>query len=177
MTGKNKNRCSFCGRREDEVALMLTGKNGYICNDCVRQASMIIKENMGEDFLADVKEGADGKASQNSLNLKNIPKPRDIKSHLDQYVIGQDSAKRFLSVAVYNHYKRLAQPFDDNGVEIEKSNIIMVGPTGTGKTLLARTIAKMLKVPFTRRASCRDCFRWPTTMWQLPSAASCSSTR
>ena len=147
MTGKNKNRCSFCGRREDEVALMLTGKYGYICDDCVRQASQILQENMGEDVFANA--GRTGKASHSDLNLRNIPKPREIKAYLDQYVIGQDDAKRYLAVSVYNHYKRLAQPADDGGVEIEKSNIIMVGPTGTGKTLLARTIAKMLKVPFT----------------------------
>ncbi len=149
MTGKNKNRCSFCGRREDEVALMLTGKNGYICDDCVRQASQILQENMGEDVFANAGRSQTGKASHSDLNLRNIPKPREIKAYLDQYVIGQDDAKRYLAVSVYNHYKRLAQPADDGGVEIEKSNIIMVGPTGTGKTLLARTIAKMLKVPFT----------------------------
>ena len=149
MTGKNKNRCSFCGRREDEVALMLTGKYGYICDDCVRQASQILQENMGEDVFANAGRSRTGKASHSDLNLRNIPKPREIKAYLDQYVIGQDDAKRYLAVSVYNHYKRLAQPADDGGVEIEKSNIIMVGPTGTGKTLLARTIAKMLKVPFT----------------------------
>ena len=149
MTGKNKNRCSFCGRREDEVALMLTGKYGYICDDCVRQASQILQENMGEDVFANAGRSRTGRASHSDLNLRNIPKPREIKAYLDQYVIGQDDAKRYLAVSVYNHYKRLAQPADDGGVEIEKSNIIMVGPTGTGKTLLARTIAKMLKVPFT----------------------------
>ena len=149
MTGKNKNRCSFCGRREDEVALMLTGKYGYICDDCVRQASQILQENMGEDVFANAGRSRTGKASHSDLNLRNTPKPREIKAYLDQYVIGQDDAKRYLAVSVYNHYKRLAQPADDGGVEIEKSNIIMVGPTGTGKTLLARTIAKMLKVPFT----------------------------
>ena len=142
MTGKRKNRCSFCGRSEDEVALMLSGLNGYICDECVRQAEQIVNESMGSE----VKLKASGKAE---LEMDGIPKPRDIKAFLDQYVIGQDSAKRYLSVAVYNHYKRLAQKVDNDGVEIEKSNIIMVGPTGTGKTLLARTIAKQLKVPFT----------------------------
>ena len=93
--------------------------------------------------------GPDAKKKHLPFQLKRVPKPKEIKEHLDQYVIGQDEAKRFLSVAVYNHYKRLQQPTDDNGVEIEKSNIIMVGSTGTGKTLLARTIAKMLDVPFT----------------------------
>ena len=141
MTGKRKNRCSFCGRSEDEVAMLLSGLNGYICDECVRQAEQIVHENLGSEVK--LKAGGDA-----GLNMKELPKPRDIKAFLDQYVIGQDSAKRYLSVAVYNHYKRLAQP-DDDGVEIEKSNIIMVGPTGTGKTLLARTIAKQLKVPFT----------------------------
>ena len=147
MTGKNKNRCSFCGRHEGEVALMLTGKNGFICDDCVRQANQILMESMGESPFPSTGKG--NTRSRSRLSMADVPKPRDIKAYLDQYVIGQDSAKRFLSVAVYNHYKRLAQPLDDNSVEIEKSNIIMVGPTGTGKTLLARTIAKMLKVPFT----------------------------
>ena len=141
MTGKRKNRCSFCGRSEDEVSLLLSGLNGYICDECVRQAEKIVSENMG----GDVRLKAGSKAG---LKMESLPKPHDIKAFLDQYVIGQDSAKQYLSVAVYNHYKRLAQPEDD-GVEIEKSNIIMVGPTGTGKTLLARTIAKQLKVPFT----------------------------
>jgi len=142
MTGKHKNRCSFCGRSENEVALLLSGLNGYICDDCVRQAEQIIRENTGSG--SQLKKGNDA-----NFNLKDVPKPRDIKTFLDQYVIGQDSAKRYLSVAVYNHYKRLAQSRDDDGVEIEKSNIIMVGATGTGKTLLARTIAKLLNVPFT----------------------------
>ena len=141
MTGKRKNRCSFCGRSEDEVALLLTGLNGFICDECVRQAEHIVRESMGSKVSPKKGDNAD-------FDIKELPKPREIKAFLDQYVIGQDSAKRYLSVAVYNHYKRLAQKVDD-GVEIEKSNIIMVGPTGTGKTLLARTIAKMLKVPFT----------------------------
>ena len=141
MTGKRKNRCSFCGRTEDEVALMLTGLNGFICDECVRQAEQIVRENMGSEVR--LKTGGNA-----GLDMNDVPKPRDIKAFLDQYVIGQDSAKRYLSVAVYNHYKRLSQN-DDDGVEIEKSNIIMVGATGTGKTLLARTIAKLLKVPFT----------------------------
>ncbi len=135
-----KKQCNFCGRTEKEVRLMITGLNGCICEDCALQAYQVATAN---GF------GPDAKKSLSSFQLKRIPKPKDIKSHLDQYVIGQDEAKRFLSVAVYNHYKRLQQPSDENGVEIEKSNIIMVGSTGTGKTLLARTIAKMLEVPFT----------------------------
>ena len=141
MAGKRKNHCSFCGRSEDEVALLLTGLNGYICDECARQAERIVRESMGSK--ANSKNGNDL-----GLDINEIPKPRDIKNFLDLYVIGQDSAKRYLSVAVYNHYKRLMQQHDDE-VEIEKSNIIMVGPTGTGKTLLARSIAKLLKVPFT----------------------------
>jgi len=136
---KNKNRCSFCGRTEDEVGFLITGMNGYICDSCATQAYEITQEALG----------AGKKASATKLNLKELPKPVEIKNFLDQYVIGQDDAKRFLSVSVYNHYKRLLQKAGDDDVEIEKSNIIMVGSTGTGKTLLARTIAKLLHVPFT----------------------------
>ena len=135
---KNKRRCSFCGRPESEVGFLITGMSGYICDSCSQQAYEIVQEAM--------KSSAGG---TNSLDLKELPKPIEIKEFLDQYVIGQDAAKRYLSVAVYNHYKRLLQKSDSNEVEIEKSNIIMVGSTGTGKTLLARTIAKLLKVPFT----------------------------
>ncbi|MBR1416117.1 MAG: ATP-dependent Clp protease ATP-binding subunit ClpX [Prevotella sp.] len=136
-----KKQCNFCGRGEREVKLLITGVNGYICEDCAKQAYQIVKES-GFDESA--------KKDDASFSLKRVPKPKEIKDYLDQYIIGQDEAKRYLSVAVYNHYKRLRQPKDDkDGVEIEKSNIIMVGPTGTGKTLLARTIAKMLDVPFT----------------------------
>ena len=133
-----KKVCSFCGRNEREVKLLITGINGYICDSCVAQAYQILQEQF--------KERSKPSAGQ---KLKKIPKPREIKEYLDQYVIGQDEAKRYLSVAVYNHYKRLQQPDDKSGVEIEKSNIIMVGSTGTGKTLLARTIARLLDVPFT----------------------------
>ena len=135
-----KKQCNFCGRSEREVKLLITGVNGCICEDCAVQAYQVATANG---------YGPDAKKKHLPFQLKRVPKPKEIKEHLDQYVIGQDEAKRFLSVAVYNHYKRLQQPTDDNGVEIEKSNIIMVGSTGTGKTLLARTIAKMLDVPFT----------------------------
>ena len=135
-----KKVCNFCGRNENEVRLLITGINGYICEDCVQQAYLIVKDN-----LADKDQPKDN----GSFKVKKVPKPKEIKEYLDQYVIGQDEAKRYLSVAVYNHYKRLQQPEDKDGVEIEKSNIIMVGSTGTGKTLLARTIAKLLDVPFT----------------------------
>lgn len=134
-----KKVCSFCGRGENEVKLLITGVDGYICENCAQQAYEIVEstgvmhqQNAGEKFA-----------------LKKIPKPMEIKEYLDEYIIGQDQAKRSMAVAVYNHYKRLQQPVSDDGVEIEKSNIIMVGSTGTGKTLLARTIAKLLDVPFT----------------------------
>lgn len=136
-TKKSKRRCSFCGRSEDEVGFLITGVNGCICDSCSEQAHEIVQEAMRQ------------KGSNTDLNLAELPKPKDIKDFLDQYVIGQDDAKRYLSVAVYNHYKRLLQPSSKDDVEIEKSNIIMVGSTGTGKTLLARTIAKLLHVPFT----------------------------
>ena len=137
-SSKNKRRCSFCGRPETEVGFLITGVNGCICDSCSEQAYEIVKEALHHQ-----KQGA------GNLNLSELPKPKDIKEFLDQYVIGQDDAKRYLSVAVYNHYKRLLQPAGKDEVEIEKSNIIMVGSTGTGKTLLARTIAKLLHVPFT----------------------------
>ena len=136
-----KKVCSFCGRSDKEVKLLITGINGYICEDCTRQAYEIAQST-------GVLSGGRKKDTER-FKLKKVPKPREIKKFLDQYVIGQDDAKRYLSVSVYNHYKRLQQPADDDGVEIEKSNIIMVGSTGTGKTLLARTIAKLLDVPFT----------------------------
>ncbi len=139
MATYKSDKCSFCGRSEKDVPLLLTGINGYICSDCAMQAYRIVQDTLG------------GKPSASSGDyvLNDIPKPKQIKEYLDQYVIGQDDAKRYLSVSVYNHYKRLGQEKGDDGVEIEKSNVIMVGSTGTGKTLLARTIANLLKVPFT----------------------------
>ncbi len=134
---RKKSCCSFCGRSENEVSFLITGMNGFICNECAKQAYEISQEALK----------AHHKASQ--LSIETLPKPKEIKDFLDQYVIGQDDAKRFLSVSVYNHYKRLLQNTGADDVEIEKSNIIIVGSTGTGKTLLARTIAKLLKVPFT----------------------------
>ena len=139
-----KKVCSFCGRGEDEVKLIISGLNGFICEDCAKQAYEIAAS--AGVYGA---EAAVGKKPKADFELKDIPKPKDIKKYLDEYVIGQDDAKRCLAVSVYNHYKRLQQHIDDDGVEIEKSNIMMVGSTGTGKTLLARTIAHLLNVPFT----------------------------
>ncbi|MDO8929528.1 MAG: ATP-dependent Clp protease ATP-binding subunit ClpX [Bacteroidota bacterium] len=129
-------KCSFCGREKKEVNLLIAGIEGHICDNCVEQAHAIVEEEFKKDVKVDTK-------------MIKLMKPREIKNFLDQYVIGQDQAKKILSVAVYNHYKRLNQPVSNDETEIEKSNIIMVGETGTGKTLLARTIAKMLHVPFT----------------------------
>lgn len=144
MDQKNKSsksrhqHCSFCGRSDSEVKMLLTGIDGQICDECAQRANEIVREAL--------------ETQQNSawgLSLQDLPKPKDLKAFLDQYVIGQEDAKKYLSVAVYNHYKRILQPKADDEVEIEKSNIVIVGSTGTGKTLLARTIAKKLDVPFT----------------------------
>ena len=133
-------RCSFCGRYDNEVELLMPGTDGCICNECAEQANNIAIEFLNKKKGSSVKDI--------DIDLNDIPKPQEIMAYLDQYVIGQDTAKKYLSVAVYNHYKRLAQSMQDD-VEIEKSNIIIVGPTGTGKTLLAKSIARLLKVPFT----------------------------
>ena len=135
---KSGNICTFCGRSRRDVRLLINGISGCICDECAKQAYEIVKEQLDEKSKSEL-----------GLNQKDLPKPIDIKTFLDQYVIGQDDAKRYLSVSVYNHYKRLLQKKTEDDVEIEKSNIIMVGATGTGKTLLARTIAKLLHVPFT----------------------------
>ena len=132
----NSMYCSFCGRSDREVELMLPGMNGCICNECAERAVEISHEYLDKRSRSMLPD----------LDMETLPKPEEIKAYLDQYVIGQETAKRYLSVAVYNHYKRLNQKNDD--IDIEKSNIIIVGPTGTGKTLLAKTIARMLKVPF-----------------------------
>ena len=154
MAKRNKdNCCSFCGRSEHEVNMLITGKYGFICDDCVRQAYEITNRitGMGAEGMTsnELAEMARNSKSVEAVTMNSVPKPQEIKAYLDEYIIGQDEAKRYLSVAVYNHYKRLTQPEEQDGVDIEKSNIIMVGSTGTGKTLLARTIAKLLNVPFT----------------------------
>ena len=140
MAKQQRQYCSFCGRPDTEVGMLIAGISGYICNECAEQAHEIARETMQKN-----KKGS----KAGDLDMSELPKPQEIKAFLDQYVIGQDDAKRYLSVSVYNHYKRLLQQDKADDVEIEKSNIIIVGSTGTGKTLLARTIAKLLKVPFT----------------------------
>src|SRR5213075_2575057 len=131
--------CSFCGRSRDEVKILSAGQDGHICENCVEHAEEIIEQELGSN--------TDSKLSHTPTHKLIVKKPIEIKNFLDDYVIGQDDAKKILSVAVYNHYKRLNQKIE-NDVEIEKSNIIMVGETGTGKTLLAKSIARMLNVPF-----------------------------
>jgi ATP-dependent Clp protease ATP-binding subunit ClpX len=140
MAKQNQLHCSFCGRNRDEVKILIAGQDGHICENCVDHALEIIEQELG------AKSNKPNHQYQNSK--LNVKKPTEIKAFLDEYVIGQDEAKKILAVAVYNHYKRFNQKIEFNDVEIEKSNIIMVGETGTGKTLLARSIAKMLNVPF-----------------------------
>ena len=132
-----KINCSFCGRSKNEVGMLLSGIEGHICNNCLQQGYEVVKEELGTE----------GKEKPTDKKFELV-KPKDLKAYLDDYVIGQDEAKKHLSVAVYNHYKRLMQPASNDEVKIEKSNILMVGETGTGKTYLARTLAQRLQVPF-----------------------------
>ncbi len=162
MAKKTATHCSFCGRTEAQGATLLPSpiENAHICLDCIDTAAsmlgLIDDDEVSEEKATIARarannrnpHGSDTTKSQ-SLGNGSLPKPAEIKAFLDEYIIGQDQAKKYLSVAVYNHYKRLSQPADKNDVEIEKSNIVMVGPTGTGKTLIARTIARILDVPFT----------------------------
>lgn len=136
-------KCSFCGKTQDQVKKLIAGPEVYICDECVELCNEILDE---EFFEGKDKEGKADKSK--TTEDKPIPKPAEIKSHLDQHIVGQDDAKKVLSVAVYNHYKRLKHNKSNNDVEIQKSNILLVGPTGSGKTLLAQTLAKMLDVPF-----------------------------
>src|SRR5690606_23405663 len=139
MSRQGEKRCSFCDRLESEVNILFTGIKGNICDTCTENAHHLLLETMSDSKPA--------KDNRDTLKKHKIYKPKEIKDFLDQYVIGQDSAKKVMSVAIYNHYKRLMHPNADD-VEIEKSNIIMVGETGTGKTLLAKSIARLLQVPF-----------------------------
>ncbi|REC77949.1 ATP-dependent Clp protease ATP-binding subunit ClpX [Chryseobacterium elymi] len=133
----NSNQCSFCGRKRNEVQMLISGQSGFICENCIEQAHVIVKDSVSKT------------GSSPAANIDELKKPKEIKKFLNQYVIGQDQAKKQLSIAVYNHYKRLLHAQDENReVELEKSNIIMIGETGTGKTLLAKTIARELNVPF-----------------------------
>ncbi len=137
-------KCSFCGKSQDQVKKLIAGPEVYICDECVDLCNQILDEEFFEN------KEKDGSEAENSAEEKPIPKPHEIKAYLDEYIVGQDDAKKVLSVAVYNHYKRLKHNKDNDkdSVEIQKSNILLVGPTGSGKTLLAQTLAKMLDVPF-----------------------------
>mgnify|MGYP005631749857 FL=1 len=136
MSKEENLECSFCGRKKAETDLLIAGVDAHICDKCIEQAHGIVEEEVSDTKTSDLSK---------DLTLK---KPLEIKTFLDQYIIGQDETKRAMAVAVYNHYKRLLQTNDDDDVEIEKSNIVLVGETGTGKTLVAKTIARMLNVPF-----------------------------
>ena len=128
-------RCSFCGREKRDTNLLIAGISGHICDSCIEQANSILQEELKKNSEFDV-------------NQIKLSKPEEIKNFLDQYVIGQDYAKKYISVTVYNHYKRISRPHIDDDVELEKANILLIGPTGTGKTLIAQTLAKLLQVPF-----------------------------
>ena len=142
MSKKPQGKCAICGRKEEDVNILFTGMDGSICDACIENAYMVLKQTLGEE-----EESKPAVRKHEDLSKHQLYKPKEIKSFLDQYVIGQDEAKKIMAVAVYNHYKRLMNPSQDD-VEIEKSNIIMVGETGTGKTLLAKSLAKLMQLPF-----------------------------
>ena len=144
MANDSRLKCSFCGKTQDQVKKLIAGPDVYICDECVELCNEILDEEFFENKDKDTKKDS----PIEEPDLKQVPKPHEIKAYLDQHIVGQDDAKKVLSVAVYNHYKRLEHNKDTSDVEIQKSNILLVGPTGSGKTLLAQTLAKMLDVPF-----------------------------
>ena len=146
MSGNDRLKCSFCGKTQDQVKKLIAGPDVFICDECVD----LCNEILDEEFFEGKNASAERKTEEikEEINTKAIPKPHEIKAYLDQHIVGQDDAKKVLSVAVYNHYKRLLHNMENSEVEIQKSNILLVGPTGSGKTLLAQTLAKMLDVPF-----------------------------
>lgn len=160
MPKKNARYCSFCGCSEEEVPMLLTGANGYICSDCVMNAYHVLEEYMPGELANSKKD----KNKLDSIDLKSVPKPKEIKDFLDQFIIGQDDAKRFMSVAVYNHYKRLSQAksSDNNEVEIEKSNIIMVGSTSRFP------LHRRLSCPPSVSVACSDCRPTQTDVARQP---------
>ncbi len=144
MSSNDRLKCSFCGKTQDQVKKLIAGPDVYICDECVE----LCNEILDEEFFEGKNSEEDKKTEEQDIDTKSIPKPQEIKAYLDEHIVGQDDAKKVLSVAVYNHYKRLMHNKENSDVEIQKSNILLVGPTGSGKTLLAQTLAKMLDVPF-----------------------------